>query len=179
PRRLELFRALAERPSEESGRLEEPRVKALIRLQEALQAAQLGIRPEANEALRAAFGVDPSLRTDAGYLFWRLGPVQRRRLPDGARDREFHWVRLLADPRRTVETAISKGAAAGHTGAWAVDAARAEMSAEAQRALQWALVANELGLDGCRLSPRLLGACILRLIRRPRLLGERWFVKTL
>ena len=154
-------------------------MQALIHLQEALHAAQLGGRTAANEALSAAFGADPSLRRDPGYLFWWLGPVQRRQLPDGDGERSLRWVMLLANPRVSPQTAVSYGAAAGHAGCWVVDAARTELSAEQVETLQWALIANELELDGCRVSPGLLAACIVRLARRPRLVRERWFVKAL
>jgi Glycosyl transferase family 2 len=176
PRRLEMFRALSGDAQTIGGRLTEPRVRALIALQHALHAAQLGEESEAREALGSAFGVDPGLRKDVDFLFWWLGPLQRRRLPDGdPAAAEGGWAQRLASPAR----AISEGARAGSFPCWAIEAVQTELSAGALESVRWAVIGNELELAGARPRPRAFGACVVNAMRRPELLRDRWFGKAL
>ena len=179
PRRLDLFRALGVKEASIGGRLREDRIRALVRLQHALEAAQLGYREEAQEAIGRALEVDSNLRDDSDYLFWWLGPLQRRRLPGAGEGQGARWLEMLARRDESVAGLVSAGARAGHFGCWAVEAAATELSEAALETLRWAVVSNELELAGPRLRPRMLGACLARALRRPALLRERWFAKTL
>jgi hypothetical protein len=179
PRRLEIFRALAASAPSIGGRFAEPRVRALVCLQLALQAAQLGYDDEAKEGIRSAFGVDSSLRGDTGYLFWWLGPLQRRRLPNSEPAADIVWVESLRDPRVAAASAMAAGAQAGHFGCWALEAAQAELSVATLASVRWALISEQLELTGPRPRPLLFGALLVRAMHRPRLLSERGFVKAL
>jgi glycosyltransferase involved in cell wall biosynthesis len=179
PRRLELFRALSSTAESADGRLQEPRIRALLSLQRALQAAQLGLEEEARVSIDSAFGLDPGLRSDPGYLSWWLGPVQRRRPPSAEASGAFDWVARLSDLGASQTAVISAGGRAGVFGCWAVDAMLGELRTEVVDTLQWALIGNELEHGGARVRPRILCACGMRALRRPALLRERWFVKSL
>ena len=45
--------------------------------------------------------------------------------------------------------------------------------------LAWALMSNEVEAAGPRLRPRLLCACVMIAISEPKLVRNRWFVKTI
>lgn len=178
PRKLELFRVLDEKASSIGGRFREPRLRALVRLQRAFHAAELGEAKEARESIVSAFALDPTLRTDADYLFWWVGARQHASLA-GAGARADRWLRALAPASRGLDAAVEAGARAGHFGCWALQAAKPELSPEVFRSLAWAVIANEVEASGSpRLRLRVLRSCLAHGTRQPRLLSERWFVKT-
>lgn len=174
PRRLELFRALA---ALRVGRFEEPRIRALVSLQQGLQAAQLGDEAGAGEAIDSAFAADSALRDDANYVFWWLAPVQRRSVSSRENKPPGSWLDDLADPRTAPADVTRAGARAGHFGCWATEAAGGRLSPAALDSLRWAVLGNELELFGVRLT--IFGALVLRAVRRPSLLRQRWFAKCL
>jgi len=179
PRRLDLFRTLSAKVSAVGGRLEEPRIHALIRLQAALQAVQLDEESEARDWIRSAFVVDPSLRADGDYLFWLVGPLLRHRLDGVDQGKDAQWVETLAALDSAVDDVVSAGARAGSLPCWVVEAARAEMTPPAVERLSWAVIGNEIELGGSRLRPKMLGIGLVLALRSPRLLRDSSFVKVL
>jgi hypothetical protein len=179
PRRLDLFRTLSAKVSAVGGRLEEPRIRALICLQAALQAIQLEEENEARDWIRSAFVADPGLRAEGGYLFWLVGPLLRQRLRDAEQTTDGRWIDTLAGLNATVGEVISAGARAGSLPCWVVEAARAEMTPGALERLSWAVIGNEIELGGSRLSPKMLGVGLARALRSPRLLRDSSFLKVL
>ncbi|MBV8479485.1 MAG: hypothetical protein JOY72_04195 [Actinobacteria bacterium] len=174
PRRVELFRSLDENAVAIGGRLREPRIRALVRLQLALQQTQMGSEEEAGQTLVAAFGADPSLSSDPDYVFWWLGPLQRRYLSGAGNEAEVDWLRNLPNVGR----AIAAGAEAGHFGCWAVQTATPQLSPRAAETLRWAVTANEIEIAPMRARPRVLVACLVAAAKQPHVIRERWFVKS-
>jgi glycosyltransferase involved in cell wall biosynthesis len=168
PRRLEVFRALDEKGATVGGRFTEPRVRALVSLQRAAHAAQLGLEPEARSAIASAFGADPALRRDAAYLFWWLGRLQGERIGRRPRPERSGWLGTLS---------TAAGASEGDLACWLFEAARGELAPDAAARVAWGLIGDELERTGSRPRPGIVLSCIGRGVREPGLLRERRFAK--
>jgi hypothetical protein len=174
PRRLDLYRLLDGKSAQIGGRLDAPRLRALVSLQRAVQAVELGETEEAREALLRAFDLDPGLGEDDGFLFWWLGLHEARRLPGTGHG----WRGAFAQPRAPLADVVAAGAAEGHFALWALAEARARIAPSAYGRVAWALLADDVEAAGTG-RRRVLAAALARLAREPRLLRERWFVKLL
>jgi glycosyltransferase involved in cell wall biosynthesis len=179
PRRLEVFRALETKTEATAIRLGEPRVRALIRLQRAAHAAQLGHMEEAEEAVSSAFRADPSLVNDPRHFFWWLTRMQTIRVSSRSAGESDGWWRLLARPRTRLAAVTTAGARAGHLPAWALEVAARELPDETLESLRWGVLGNELeAATSAFPSFRILLGCFVRAMAEPRLLADRWFAKT-
>jgi hypothetical protein len=146
-------------------------VGALVALQRALHAVELGFEDEARGAIAAAFDHDPALARDVDFLFWWLAPLRLRRLPAGG---ERGWRDAFGRPRASAADVAAAGASEGRFPFWFVDAAADALEPGAAEALVWALVGNELELGSDRRNA--LGA-VARVARRPALLRDRRYAK--
>jgi len=178
PRRLELYRLLADDAPARGARLAEPRIVALLRLQRALHAALAGEEAEAAAAARAAFEADAALRGDPDYVLWWLARQQPSRLPWAAGGTRRPWLDRLRSPRPSLEAVVAAGAASGSFGCWLVEQAGSLLSPRTLGDLRWGVVANEVEASaGGRPVPALLAGLLLRAARSPGLLRERWYAK--
>jgi glycosyltransferase involved in cell wall biosynthesis len=179
PRRLELYTALADEGRALGQRFCEPRIRALVRLQQSLEAAQLGRMDEARGAIDSAFHVDPMLSGDVDYLLWWLAPLRRRRLPGLGAPSGASWVEAASKTGIDAARAVAEGARAGYFVCWAIEAVADKLSEPAVDRVRWAAIGDELELTGSRFRPGVLLAGLTLALRAPRLLRERRFVKVL
>jgi alpha-1,3-rhamnosyltransferase len=179
PRRLELYRALADKDRSLRGRFEEPRIRALVRLQRSLEAAQLGHLEEANGAIEAAFHVDPTLSADVDYLIWWLGPTRRRRLSGWDAFTEASWVGNVPMSGIDAARVIGEGARARYFVCWAIEAIAGDVPKSALERLRWTAIGDELELTGSPVRPRVLIGGLALALRTPQLLRDRRFLKVL
>lgn len=173
PRRLDFYRALAVEAAAQ-GRLAAPRLRALVSLQRAATAAELGEVEEARAAVATALADDSAAARDRDFLLWFLARLQRRHVRGGDGS---GWLPRYLEPRSAPAEIAAAGAATGHLGFWILDAARDRVAAESLDAVVWALVANELEAGVHRPRRQLVHAVAARLVARPQLATERSFVK--
>jgi hypothetical protein len=143
PRRLDVFRTLDRKGTELGGRFaEEPRLRALVRLQRAAHAELLGEPAEAERSLLDAFDADPTLREDAAYLFWWLAWMQRRRIGLDGRRSAPGWV--TEQELRGAAGVVAGRAVQGETAYGALVATRPSLATGVFAEVAWGLLGNEL-----------------------------------
>lgn len=171
-RKLDVFRTIDEKMQTIGGRLAEPRMQALVRLQRAWHAHAVDDLAEATGAVGAAFGSDPSLAEATAWILWWLGPRQTTGRTD--------WIeRSIVDNLGSETAVVSDGARNGHFGCWLLETAGDRLSPEARARLAWGVISNALELSHLGIRLDVLAALFRRAASDPRLLTDRWFLKTM
>lgn len=172
-RRLDVFRSADEDAGPNGiGRLREPRIAAFVALQRAWYAYASGHVDEARAALDRAVTADPSLVSDADYLLWWIGPHQE---PGTA-----EWLpQLVARTAGSAATVAQTGAARGHFASWAVVELGRLAGPDLEERLAWGVLANEVAARTGPSNLTILPALLARAVRRPGLLRDRWFLKSI
>lgn len=171
-RKLDVFRATDEKMETIGGRLAEPRMRALVRLQRAWHAYAVDDLGDARSAVSGAFDTDPSLATAPAWILWWLGPRQTTGQPNCV-------ARSIVEHLGDSAAVISDGAGNGHFGCWLIEEAGDRLSPDVRAQLAWGVISNalELSRDGFRIE--VLAALSRRAVLEPRLLTERLFVKSI
>lgn len=171
-RRLDVFRVIDTNAATIGGRFEEPRIRALAALERTWYEYASNNVEEAHAALKRAMGADPTRVGDPRYLLWWIGQHQYAgRAP---------WLEdALARSSRSTGAIVAEGVSRGYFACWAVTAAREFLSSRACSSLAWGVISNELEAQAKTMKPRVLAACVLRALRKPSLLREQWFLKSL
>jgi hypothetical protein len=141
------------------GRCLEPRIRALVSLQQAFFARLTGETADAREAVESACEIDVSVRDDPSWLLWWLSPRQG-----------------VAVPPESV--AVEEGFEVSTFGRWFISCASGLLSIRTSQSLTWAVEALEMESRGdWRPRPKFLAQCLTNLVSHPHLLGNRWFAK--